>query len=344
MPSNNLLGITTPCGWQITDKISTKQESGGNFCCRYLAKNSEGKVAFLKAMDLTRAFNSTDVLQSLNKLTSEYLFERDILYFCKDKDLSNVVVPLDAGKLQNPGYAPPLNEVFYIVFEKAESDMRQMFLASSVKSWRGLFRALQHVCNGLEQLHMAGIAHQDVKPSNILHFENFQSKIADLGRVTDKAGKSPFLNFQFPGDRTYAPIEVRYGFTVTEFHDRYLTDIHSIGSLIYQIIMGTSMTAALSSESILLNINVFNVSYRDALPVHLTAFSTLMSRLKAQCQLIFNEEIADAITSTVIEMCHPNLNLRGSPKIHKRPLKINMRRYVSKMAEIHRKLIIRGIN
>ncbi|HCV05074.1 MAG TPA: hypothetical protein DG048_20775 [Pseudoalteromonas sp.] len=342
MPSTNLVGMKTECNWEVIQRIDTQQTSGGNFCTRYLVVNPQGKIAFLKAMDLSRAFKEEDELKALQTLTSEYLFEQEILFFCKDKKLPNVVTPISAGQIVNNQFPAPLNKVYFIIFEKAECDMREAFLKAKPSIWREFFKAMHHVCLGIEQLHMNGIAHQDVKPSNILHFKEFKSKISDLGRVTDDKGKSPFIKYYYPGDMRYAPIEVHYRVRYPTFQHRYLCDLYAVGSLIYQTIMGPSVTASLASESTLLNQQIFSVSYDESLPVHITAFSTLMSRLHDECRKLFTPQISDAIVIAISEMCHPDFRKRGSPKIISAPYKFNMRRYSGKMANIHRLMLVQG--
>lgn len=52
--------------------------------------------------------------------------------------------------------------------------------------------ALMHqITAALRQLHGSGIAHQDIKPSNILFFQDDHTKLADLGRASDRHGGSP---------------------------------------------------------------------------------------------------------------------------------------------------------
>ncbi len=67
MPSRSLLHLTTPSGWKIVEDLNNNHlASGGNFCCRYIAKSNSGEIGFLKAMDLTRALNGG--LQELQNL------------------------------------------------------------------------------------------------------------------------------------------------------------------------------------------------------------------------------------------------------------------------------------
>ncbi|KMQ74402.1 protein kinase domain-containing protein [Marinobacter subterrani] len=340
MPSTTLQGNSTPCGWFIREKVDSKQVSGGNFCARYIVESEDGQIAFMKAMDLTRALNSP--LEQLQSLISEYLFEQSILEYCKEQKMSKVVVPLSAGEMVNNQFQAPLNRVFYIVFEKAEADLRQKYLVSKQDEWLPFFRAIHHICIAAEQLHRAGIAHQDIKPSNILHFTENQSKLADLGRVTDIEGRSPFCSLAFPGDRRYAPIEVRFNVTPREFQDRYLSDMWAIGSLIYQTLMGSSVTHILAVESQKILPNVFSLRYSEALPVLYTSFSTMMGRFEQICSGSFGENIGTRISDVVSEMCHPDFERRGAPNFSSKASRPSIRRYTGKMSGIIRQFIIEG--
>jgi serine/threonine protein kinase len=74
-----------------------------------------------------------------------------------------------------------LGRVDYLILEIADGDVRS-FLSTCNKielAWK--LRALHHIATGIHQLHAADIAHQDVKPSNVLVLGATISKIADLG-------------------------------------------------------------------------------------------------------------------------------------------------------------------
>src|SRR5699024_10639814 len=83
---------------------------------------------------------------------------------------------------------------------------------------------------GVFQLHQAEIAHQDLKPSNILVFSNDLSKISDLGRASDKNNPFRWDDVLFAGDPNYAPIEIYFGMPATEFDHRYAFDLYMLGS------------------------------------------------------------------------------------------------------------------
>ena len=60
--------------------------------------------------------------------------------------------------------------VQYLIFEKADGDARSFLNASSAFDLAWSLRALHHVTVGLRQMHQSRMAHQDLKPSNVLLF------------------------------------------------------------------------------------------------------------------------------------------------------------------------------
>ena len=191
-------------------------------------------------------------------------------------------------------------------------------------------------------MHRAGIAHQDIKPSNVLHFDEGQSKLADLGRVTDEAGKSPFNSMLFPGDLSYAPIEILYRIGAKNFKDRYLSDMWAIGSLIYQTLMGSSISHILIAESQKILPNIATLSYSEALPVLYSTFSTMMDHFEEVCTEKFGKKIGRQITEIVSEMCHPDFERRGGQNNSLSSYRPGIRRYTGKMSGVVRQFKIEG--
>jgi len=341
MPARALKGLVTESGWQVTEEINQKLGSGGNFCCRYNVESAEGKVGFLKAMDITKAVAGG--IREIQNLANQYVFEQDILYYCKKRKMTKVVTPLDAGEIQVPNFKPPLNTVYYVIFEKADGDLRQEHFDVPQKSWLSAFKALHHVSIGAHQLHQAGIAHQDIKPSNVLRFKGSESKISDLGRVTDASGKSPFNAMDFTGDRSYAPPEIEFGFTPGEFVDRYYADIYMLGSLAYHLVCDAQMAYVLYDETKKINPIIRTQSYQDALPFMHTAFSTILQRYQRDCTSMFGHEIAKQLRAIVAEMCNPDISKRGAPNRTNKALQLSMNRYVGKFATLVRTAIVKNI-
>lgn len=232
-------------------------------------------------MDLVGAFNQNngrDPLENVRDTIDSYLFEQNILDQCKSKKMTKVVKPLDVGVIETAVREAPLNRVYYVIFEMADADLRVQFMENKITSWVTLLTSLHHTIIGVYQLHKGGIVHQDIKPSNVLYFKGDISKVADLGRVTDVAGTSPYTNIPFTGDPRYAPMEVRYGIHGREFIDRRLADLYMVGSLIYQMITGADISTHLLIETRLIAPNLSMLSFDDALAFYNTAFVTILNR------------------------------------------------------------------
>ncbi|WP_188149515.1 protein kinase family protein [Teredinibacter waterburyi] len=277
-------------------------------------------------MDISRALGQGP--EAIQSLITEYIFERDILEHCKALRMSKVVLALDAGELTVPNFQN--GTVYYLIFEKADGDLRQEFLNNlNHKKWRNAFKAIHHVSVGAAQLQRARIAHQDIKPSNVLCFSE-ESKLSDLGRVTDEGGRSPFLGAQFTGDPRYEPIEGNFGVHGNDFIDRYHTDIYMVGSLAYQLVTGIQMPAKMMEEARLLTPHVFSMSYIEALPILISAFNTIIDRFHKKCEKDFGEKIAVNLKTVVFEMCHPDKEKRGAPGAKRTAQRLSFERYVGK--------------
>jgi len=156
---------------------------------------------------LSIAFQQEDWPRALEDLLKAFNFERTLLAQCKDKRLRRIVMALEDGTVQVPGNLEDFGKVPYLIFELAEGDIRK-----EVGKWQTFdvawaLRSLHQSAVGLEELHLAGIAHQDLKPSNVLVFPVEGTKVSDLGRASQMGASSPNDGFAIPGDRGYAPPE-----------------------------------------------------------------------------------------------------------------------------------------
>ena len=180
------------------------------------------------------AVNSNDSLGMLQFMIDAYIFERDLLYKCKGKKMKRVVTPIDDGKLNVKGFIAPYNELYYLVFELAECDIRHQMKRMDQFDLVWCLRVLHNIAVGVNELHTNHVAHQDLKPSNVLVFKNKGSKISDLGNACDKNVRSPKDSFCMPGDVTYAPPELIYkDGNASSFDARKTADVYLLGSLIF---------------------------------------------------------------------------------------------------------------
>lgn len=159
------------------------------------------------------------------------------------RQLSRVVRVLDAGTIP-PEKDDPSGVVQYLIFELADGDVRShvdRVIKDFDMAWA--LRTAHQIAAALRQLHSIGIAHQDIKPSNVLVFSDKHSKLADLGRSSDKSSASPFDRLDCAGDRTYAPPELLYGHAPMDWAARRLAcDLYLFGSIVTYFFAGVSMT------------------------------------------------------------------------------------------------------
>ena len=177
-------------------------------------------------------------------MTSAYNFEADLLATCSRMD--RVVRALDRGEITIEG-AEIVPAVAYLIFEEADGDIRSALdeLGSSF-DYAWACRMLHHAATGLWQMHGAEMAHQDVKPSNVLTFGRGLSKLGDLGRASLRGATAPHDELDCAGDHTYAPPELLYRQVSPDWRARrQACDLYLLGSLTLFVFSGATMTAAI---------------------------------------------------------------------------------------------------
>jgi len=310
IPSENLLGLKLKDDWEVIEIISKHPGStGGRFSTGYkVIKN--GKYAFLKALDFSEAFASNDKPRRLQELAEAYNFERDLLNKCKGKHLNKVVFPIDDGSVDVPGFIAGINTVYYIIFDLADGDIRKIKDTFNSLDMAFIFRSLHNAAVGIEQLHRNDIAHQDLKPSNVLVFQK-QSKISDVGRASDKNNKFVYDSIQIPGDRNYAPLEQAYGFHFTgDFTEKYAADIYLFGSLFFFFFIGISASQAFINKARILNITFSNIFEHD-LPELYHVFNEVILDMEHSLKSILPDAEANEVKSIIFALCQPDPRKRG---------------------------------
>jgi serine/threonine protein kinase len=174
--------------------------------------------------------------------------------------------------------------------------------------------ALHNVANGLRQLAGGQIAHQDMKPSNVLKFPGGTFKVCDLGRASLKGRIAPHDTFQVAGDQGYAPPELLYGQIDPEFVvRRWGCDAYLLGSLAAFLVCGAPMTALLIDE---LHASAWpkawNGTYAAVLPQVRAAFARAMERIALEIPgaVPYREELLLCIR----QLCDPDPAVRGHPQ------------------------------
>ena len=327
-PAQQLVGKELPNGWKVVELINRPETAtGGNFSTSYVVVSGNGNKAFLKAMDYREALESSDPAKALQIMTAEYNFERAVLEKCKFNRLSRIVRVLDSGTLP-PQEGDPSSVVQYLIFELATADIRSFVGWSQAFETAWALRTTHQAAAALQQLHSVGIAHQDVKPSNVLIFKESLSKLADLGRAFDRDSVSPHDGFDCAGDPTYAPPELLYGYAPEDWRTRRLgCDMYLLGSLVVFLCTSVSMTHLLLERLDPKHHYLeWGDPYSEVLPYLQQAFSQIVRELREQIRSDFSNPIAESVK----QLCNPDPKRRGHSKnIRSNGNQYSLERYVS---------------
>lgn len=328
-------------GWVVGDRIPrTAAQTGGHFSCSFRVTNAEGRSGFLKAMDYTAALNAPDPATALNDLTSAFLFEREVLQECADKKMSRIVRAVDGGRTLVSG-----SVVEYLIFEEAKGgDIRKFLDSNSQFNLVWTLTCIHNICVGVRQLNGASIAHQDLKPSNVLHFPDEGQKLADLGRAWHKSRFSPHDALLFAGDRGYAPPELLYGYaSPDESERRFGADFYLVGSMVLFLFSGLR-----ASEMLILALNAehqpsnYRGTYEEVLPYLNHAFCANLAEIRGWFP---DAQLGAEIVDVVQQMCDPNLSARGD-KSHKSKhgSRFSLERFISRFDRLRMAAILERIH
>jgi eukaryotic-like serine/threonine-protein kinase len=336
--AHNLINLTLETGWTVIEKIEkTDNQTGAFFSVCYLVEKSN-EICFLKAFDVMK-FNSimpdgSSIMDALNEMSTAYKYERDLSEFCQNRHVTKVSFVIEAGETIVNGYS--FSVVPYLIFDLAEGDIRKHLEFSEKLDYAWRFKSLHDIAVGLKQLHSIEVAHQDLKPSNILVF-NTESKIGDLGRSMCKDLDGPYNRKVFSGDWSYAPPELMYGYYEKDWIKRvFATDCYLLGSLITFYFAGIGMTALLRK-----NIpdhfswEKWNGTYEELIPYIEESFAKALNEFELNIKEV---ELKVELRSLVEHLCNPFPDKRGHPKnIVSLGNNYSLERFVAKLDLLKRK-------
>lgn len=295
--------------WHVEELIvKPVGATGGFFSISYTARHIvTGQRAFVKAINLGKALQKANFVDEVANLLNSYKFELHLSNKCRDKDMNHVVKMLDHGYAEIDD--SPIGRVPYIVFELAGLDVRRYLAATSSFDTVWALRTAKHAAQGLFELHRIGVAHQDVKPSNVLVCTEV-SKLADLGKAAEYGNPQETDDAVFAGDLTYIPPELRYNQLDPDwFRRRIPSDLYQLGSLITflitQVTMNELMTKHMASQVLP---QLWGDPYQKVLPYLETAFALSLEDFEAA---IMDRSIAADLTQIVKELCDPDPARRG---------------------------------
>ncbi|MBC8471534.1 MAG: hypothetical protein H8D56_18890 [Planctomycetes bacterium] len=311
-PAEELIDLDLDGGWKVVSKFErSPRATGGCFSCGYIVESKEKGKGFLKALDYSRALSSPNPAMVLQAMTEAYNFELTLCEKCSGKRLKRVVSAIGDGKV-NVRSNDPASVVQYMIFELADSDVRTYIDSLDKFDIAWALRALHHVATGLHELHISGIAHQDLKPSNVLTFREEGSKVADLGRAAYKGSSGPHDEFEIAGDKNYAPPELLYGYVGDDWNlRRFGCDAYLLGSMVVFFFGRGSMTGLLFSQmDEQYHWRKWSGKFDGVLPYLRDAFGKAIQRFSKDVE----NDIREEICTVVRQLCEPDPRLRGHPQ------------------------------
>ncbi len=307
-------------GWKILCRAQkSTNATGESFSCCYEVER-DGRKAFMKAIDIHGVLRGSpnEVMVVLQHVSTAYNYELDLLGVCETRNMDRVVRALDHGQ-ETLDPSDVASIVFYLIFELAEGDLRRVHDTSTVLDLSLIFRTLHDVSVGIKQLHTAEIAHQDIKPSNVLEFRAHDgvsrrkiSRIADLGRASRPDATMPHDRELYAGDRSHTAPELLYATAPPDWNGRRACDLYQLGSILLFLFSGTTATAAWVTE---LHADYrprcfggnYVGTYVDALP-HVRA---AMQRVCENFPRFGDERVRDVALRLFRKLCDPDPQLRG---------------------------------
>jgi eukaryotic-like serine/threonine-protein kinase len=335
-PADELSGLALENGWTVTSKVTPSDSAtGGAFSVGYLVEHATGRRGFLKALDFSEAADPlADQPRELQRLTGEFNFERELLALCRDLRLSRIATAIEDGSVAlSPETFGALYRVHYLIFELAEGDLRAILDSSADINLVWRFRMLRDVATGLKQLHGHGVAHQDLKPSNVLDYAVDGAKIGDLGRACARDRKGPSDEFFIAGDTAYAPPELLYGAVSSDWHVRRCgCDAYLLGGLVFFLFTRSSLTATIQANLVAAHTcREWKGIFRDAVPYVRQAFEAALADFAADATRQAGQNIGTELVAIVRQLCEPDPSLRGHPHTRANPAtQFDLERYISR--------------
>lgn len=328
-PAQQLLGRTLNQKWKVIEHLGRHPDAtGSHFSESYLVEGRDGRQAFLKALDFAKVPPGTDVARWLELQTRAFNHECDLLELCKERRMDRIVRALDRGQEEFytdrgvAGYVP------FLVLECADQDLRLRTLMSERFDTAVKVRILHQVAKGLQQLHGGRIAHQDLKPSNVVLFGDLDARLTDLGSASHRERPAPQDDRQWAGDGNYTPMELLYQGANPEWGPRRLgCDAYMLGALVVFLFTGAQLNAQiLRSVPRQQQPSYWDGTYAEVLPLIRAGFGAVLAVLQQRLEAAGSPQLLEVVA----QLCEPDPARRGHPKtLGSAAQQYDLARYVS---------------
>lgn len=337
--ASDLTGITLCERWELRSLLhQSPQESGGNFGVGYIVYDlNEKQERFLKVVDYRKRMRQ---ISQLTQLLTEAQFEVAIQKYCNEKRMSRVVKMLAHGELVFKRIADSEEYSFLcIVMEKGEGDIKDHVHYAPNQSPFWKLSVARDVALAILQMERANLAHNDVKPSNVIRFKSDGDKhlvkLGDIARVVRKDGQGPFDGKDWAGDPRHRPIETLYGWKEPEWHNRRTAaDAYMLGNLISFLFVGASVTERIvNSLSPEYRPEAYTGSYRQILDV---VRHTWLAIVESQIAPAFPDKLRAELQSIFCWLTEPDPRERGD-RSARRTGSVGMERIHSRLVQLTNK-------
>lgn len=312
--AEDLAGIVISERFSLERRLHTgKQESGGNFGVGYIATDlKDGTQRFVKVVDFRKRMHSLHKLREILEWA-----EFEVLMHKACMRMSNVVRMVAHGQLAflENGSDEPYNFIC-VVMELGDGDIKNHIDYAPEGSAYWKLWVLREVSLAVVQLERASLAHNDIKPSNVIRFpsdgDSHRIKLGDVGRAVTKSGSGPFDDWIWAGDPRHKPLETLYGYQEKEWQDRSTAaDAYMLGNLACFLFAGASMTERIvNSLPTNLRPGTFSGGYRTIIDVIRHAWNTV---LEEQIFPTIPEQSRSELSRVIRWLTDPDPAIRGEP-------------------------------
>ena len=304
-----LKGQVLPDGWVLRGRrIRSSGATGSCHAVGFTAEHPDGRRAFLKVMDPTPdpTLEGREQLKELERRLAVFIYEGELMEKCLTRRIRRVIRAIGQGSIPVKGFT---NEIHYMLFELADKDLRDHATQQKTLDTALNMRILHQVALAIEALHYNQIAHQDLKPSNVLVFEEETAKVGDLGHAHDRGASRPGINGIIAGDPAHAPVEQLYGYKLTEWTTRRLAaDLYLLGSLCVFMFTDLSLTAQIDAQlRPEHHWDVWADGYIDVLPYVRDAWDAALEEFSERVEPC----IRDELTALTRYLTNPDPEKRG---------------------------------
>lgn len=200
--------------------------------------------------------NKRDYKSTSSEYNSRFYREIDALIKCKERHISHVVNIHAYGKLSCNTKNKKGNDTLvyfpFYVMDYATSDLRKYIDNNHIDYVDKIDLCLQ-IAMGLEGLYKLGYYHRDLKPDNILIFDNTW-KIGDLGLIEYREKDSLYdKKNEFIGPKGWLSPEAMNKYLYSESADfefdckiDHQSDIFQLGKIFWYIIQGNAPIGCIS--------------------------------------------------------------------------------------------------